>query len=411
MPALNHGKEVEALNNNVVILIDSFTKTTVTSITYDDIAKHAAIITDVKELSDSYMECNLVIFETAIPLIVTPECLEELIDTLKIKVFLVYQKEEIIAAIKKYCTAVKADYSNVSWPFVYAVVNGDYAILQPFQESQYILDSFTSVRAKLPVDLREYFERFRGTYMNLAASVNALLDRISRLQEVADIQEKIGAQTISGLKELKKLLDQSQDKCNTYEALLSKSYDTVKNGFFPDRPRILYIKEISHLAGIDIFISVIFSVLTQQYKSSVKVIALVDASSALKLQFIPNYYIPLSDSYNTAELLQSDFVMKLGGYSLMFDTLLLNRSGLEYLIIHDCRSTPHSALDQSLIDLRINEMTQDYSAFGAYDNVLSDGGRHTSFMWIYKEIRKYSGSKSIRLSNHPTIRTILDLII
>ncbi len=404
-------RDSEALSSNIVVLIDQFTKDAVDSITYDALNKHVSVITDMKELAELHYEAHLVIFEPAVSLIVTPEILDEAIASLKLKVHLFYQHEDVIVAVASRCKCIKADYSEIDWNLVYAAVREDLAILEPYQRSVKILDSYKKVEERIPEDLREYFLRFRGSYIALADKVNALLEENAQLAETVATQEKFGEKAVAGISELKDLLDNSQHKCNSYEAILSKSYDVTKGGFFPDRPRVLYIKCISHVAGVDTLISVLFAALQKQYKASVKVVKLVDAGSALQLRYIPNFYEPVQDSYNTSVLLQNDFLLKLGGYAMMFDTLLLNRSGLEYLVVHDMRSTPNSALDPTLIDLRINEMSQDYAMLGEYDNVLSDAGKRVKFPWSYKEIMKNTGTKSVRLVNHPTVVEILDALI
>lgn len=401
-------RDAEASSTNIVVLIDQFTKDAVDSITYDALNKHVTVITDIKELSDTNAEAHVVMFEPAVPFIVTPEVLDEVTEPLQLKLYLFYQHDDIIASVASRCTCIKADYSEIDWNLVYAAVQKDLAILEPYQRSVRVLDAYKSVEDRLPEDLREYFQRFRGSYMALAGMVNKLIEQNARLVETVDTQEKIGEQAVAGISELKSLLDASQHKCNAYEALLSKSYDVTKGGFFPDRPRVLYIKCISHVAGTDTLISVLFAALQKQYKASVKVIKLVDAGCATQLRYVPNFYVPVKDAYNTSVLLQNDFLLKLGAYAMMFDTLLLNRSGLEYMIVHDMRSTLNSALDPTLVDLRINEMTQDYVALGEYDNVLSDASKKVMFPWSFKEIQKHTGTKSIRLVNHPTITAILE---
>lgn len=404
-------RDLEASSSNIVVLVDQFTKSTVDSITYDALNKHVTIITDMKELSDSNMEAHVVMFEPAVSFIVTPEVLDEVTDALRLKLYLFYQHDDAIAAVAGRCKCIKADYSEIDWNLIYAAVQGDSAILEPYQRSVRVLDAYKSVEDRIPEDLKEYFQRFRGTYMALAGAVNGLVAENARLSETVETQEKLGEQAVAGIAELKGLLDASQHKCNAYEALLSKSYDVTKGGFFPDRPRVLYIKSISHVAGVDTLISVLFAALQKQYKASVKVIKLVDASSAAQLRYVPNFYVPVKDSYNTAVLLENEFLLKLGAYAMMFDTLLLNRSGLEYMIVHDMRSTLNSALDPTLVDLRINEITQDYVMLGEYDNVLSDAGKKVAFPWSFKEIQKHTGTKSIRLVNHPTVVAILDQLM
>lgn len=401
----------EVLSSNVVVLIDQFTKNTVDSVTYDALSKHVTVITDIREITDMQQGADVVFFEPAINVVVTPEIIDEYITSLAIKPHLFYQSEQNAILFKSKCHCIKADYSVIDWNIVYAAVKSDNAILEPYQRSVRVLDAYKAVVDKMPEDMQDYIMRFHASYMDLAAVVTQLLEENARLRETVETQEKIGQQAIAGIVELNTLLNASQDKCNAYETLLSKSYDVVKGGFFPDRPRVLYIKTISHVAGMDTLISVLFSVLKAQYKASVKVVKLVDASAALQLQYIPDFYVHVQDSYNTSVLLENEHLLKLGAYAMMFDTLLLNRSGLEYLIVHDMRSTLNSALHNTLIDLRLNEMGADYAQLGQYDNVLSDTKKKVSFPWPFEEIQKHTGMNSVRLANHPTIVSILEQLM
>lgn len=396
---------------NIAVLIDVFTKATVKTISYDALSKHVSVITDIREISDEHSKASLVIFEPALGMIVTPEILVQVKSEQNLTVYIVFQSncvEELYAGI---ATCIRADYSNISWNFVYAVVNLDSAILEPYQRSIKVLDEFKSVRSKLPEDLQEYFERFRGTYLNLILQTQNLVAQNAELQATVEAQAEIGKQTIAGLLELKQLFDKSQDKVNAYELLLSKEYDTVFGGFYPERPRVLYIKQISHVAGIDLFLSVLFSVLTKQYRSSCKILKLLDSSNALDFRYIPNNYTVVTDPYNISELLANDFLLKLGSLNVMFDTLMLNRSGLEYLIVHDMRGTMSYALNSNLIDLQVHETSADYAVLGEYDNVFSSGGEHVVFPWDFKECAQYTGTSVIKLANHPTVGAILDLLI
>lgn len=397
--------------NNIVVVIDQFTKGTVESVAYDVLSKHVAVITDIRELNTAYAGSAVVIFEPAVSFLVTPEIAQELIDKLGISLFVVFQDDAVVTCLQGLAHLVKADYSNISWNLVYAIVHADLAILEPYQRSVRVLDSFREIKSRIPPDLQDYMDRFRGSYLNLVQSTKKLIELNARQQEHIRSQDKIGEQMVAGVTELKRLLERSQDKVNAYEALLSEGYDTSFGGFYVDKPRVLYIKQISHVAGIDTLLSVLFTVLTKQYRSSCKVVKLVDHTNALSLRYVPNIYVPVTDPYNTSELLQNDFIMKLGSYSIMFDTLMLNRSGLQYLIVHDLRGTMGSALDSTLVDLRINEVSNDYALLGEYDNTLSDNPQHSDFVWSFNECQKHTGSNVSKLAGHPTVTALLDLLL
>ena len=397
--------------NSIVVLIDTFTKTATEDITYDVLSKHVAVITDIKELNEDYRGSEIVIFEPSFQVIVTPEILQEFIDRLEIKVYAVYQSEETVKSLEPYVTKIKADYTSINWNLIYAIVRNDLAILEPYQKSLRVVDSFKPVIGRIPADMREYIERFRGSYLSLVGSVSRILDENAKLSETVKTQEVIGRQTVEGLIELKSLLDTAQDRINAYEALMSKSYSKVFSGFYPQRPRVLYVKRISHVAGVDTFLSVLYSILTRQYMLSCKVLKLLDASNAIEIRYIPKNYYPLTDTYNTSDLFIHDFVSVLAGLDVLLDSLMLNRSGLEFLIIHDMRNTMDPVVDSQLIDLRLNEISGDYLLLGEYQNTFSDNPKYSDYVWNWSEIQKFTGTRTTRLVNHPTMRAILDLLI
>ena len=397
--------------NGVVVLIDPFTKAATKDITYDVLSKHVAVITDIRELNDEYFQSDVVIFEPSFNVIVTPEILKEFKEKLEINVFAVYQSEEAVLSLQPYVTKIKADYSSVSWNLVYAIVRNDLAILEPYQKSLVELDSFRPVMSRIPADMQEYILRFRGSYLNLVASVSKVLEENARLSETVKTQEVIGRQTIAGLVELKDLLDRAQDQINAYEAVMSKSYTKVFSGFYPQRPRVLYIKKISHVAGMDTFISILFSVITRQYKLSCKVLKLVDASNSLELRYVPKNYYPITDTYDTSDIFTHQFIFVLSGLDILFDTLMLNRSGLELLIVHDMRNSIDPALDVQLIDLRMNEVSGDYLLLGEYQNTFSDNAKAATYPWDWREVQRFTGTRISRLVNHPTVRAVLDLLM
>lgn len=394
---------------NIVVLIDSCTRA-LSNVAFDALSKRTTVITDIRELSEEYLhnDYSLVIFEPALQVIVTPEILQEA----SIDCYIVYQTEERVLPFKGMATLVKADYSEITWNFVYGVVNSDVAILEPYQNSRVVIDSFDSVRSKIPEELQDYFTRFYGTYLALVLKADDLVTKNSQLVDLIEVQSRIGDKAIKSVLELKELLEYTQSKVTTYEALLSKTIDLVFNGFYPERPKVLYIKQISHVSGLDTLLSVLFSAITQQYKSSCKVIKLVDNANSIATRYIPMNYVPITDKFNTGDVLRNDFILKLGTSKLMWDTLMLNRSGLEYLLVHDMRGVMNSALDPTLIDLFINEVSPDYAVLGEYTNVLSSVRTNfVEYLWDYKEISEAVGTMIVSLTGHPTVSDILEVLM
>ena len=396
-------------SGNIVVLVDPYTRKSVESITYESLVRHVLVITDIREITDVNYGCDFVMFEPAVPAAVTPELLREFIDTYNIKAHLIYSTDAIGSIFSTLgIRCVKADCRMLEWNLIYAVIHEDSAILAHYQKSKLELKEFSESLENVPQSLVAPVSRLYTSYVDLAGAYSKLIEENSRLAETVVNYRSVGKKTTRAIEELKFLLDEATVENRTYAAMLSQSYDVVFNGVYPERPRVLYIKSISHLAGIDSLLMLLYSVLTKQYKVSCKIVKLVDNTNATSIRYIPNVYTPIHDSYNTETVLTNDFLASLSGYNMLMSLLMLNRSGLDFLIIHDLRGTLNNAVASSLIDLQLNEMSGDYAVLAEYENVLSDLEDHAPFVWSFKKVAEYTGTNVLKLTSHPTVSKILD---
>lgn len=402
---------MDSLSGNIVVLIDPHTRRAVDSITYDALAKHVTVITDIRELGDAHYGCDFVFFEPAVPGVVTPEALRESVELYGIKAHLVYSIPEVGALFANNCHCVVAAYKMLEWNLVYAVIHEDLAILEPYQRTRQEPPEFAKLIEALPDDCTVPVDRMYRSYLSLAKSYQELVTRHSKTQETLAMYRSVSDKTTRAISELKGLLKEATDSNRVYSAMLSESYDVTFTGLYPDRPRVLYIKQISHLAGIDNLLAVLYSTITRQYKVSCKIIKLVDQANATSLRYVPNIYVPLTDSYNTYDVLTNDFLLSLGAYNVLMGLIMLNRSGLDFVIVHDQRGVMGDALDSALVDLKLVEVSGDYAVLGEYDNVLSDVEKQVPFYWSFKDTAGYTGSNVVKLSNHPTVGKILDYLL
>lgn len=402
---------MEEINvNSVVVLLDTYTRHSVDTITYDAIAKHASIVSDIREISDVYYGASFVFFDASIPSIVTPELLNHVVSTFKVKPFLVYQNDAVRDLLSDNVTAIKSGYRTIEWNLIYAVVNGDTAIMETYQRAGIEPYELASLYENLPEAFVEPINKMYHSYLSLGQQLHKLMEERVQLKESIGNYRSVAVRTNSIIQELKNLYDEVVGENRVLAAMLSESYDKTFKGIFLDRPRVLYIKTISHLSGIDNLIMVLYSVLTKQYKVSVKVVKLVDSANAVSLRYVPNVYFPLSDSYNTHDVLVNDFLLSLASFNLLMGQLMLNRSRLDYLIVHDMRGTLNPALDSSLYDLRLNEMSSDYATLVEYDSILSDY-KKAPFYWSFSDVAEYTGTNALKLANNKTISSILDFLM
>ena len=398
---------------NIVVLIDPFTLHAVDTITYDALSKHVTVVTDIRELSDSHFGCEFVFFEPSVPAVVTPEILEEVCNIYSINPHLVYTLEEVRQLFEDNgrLHATKADFKILEWNLIYAVLNGDAAVLEPYQRTKLIAAEFATLLEGLPQELVNPVNRMYQSYLTLGTHLHSLIGKNAELEERLQAYKAIGNKTTEAIEELKRLLDNTVRQNRAYCAMLSESYDVTFTGLYSERPRTLYVKTISHLSGIDNLIALLYAVFTKQYKVSCKVVKLVDSTNPLAVSYVPNNYFPLTDTYNTYDVLKNDFMVSLGAYNILFNLLMLNRSGLDVLIVHDQRGVANDALDPSLVDLKINEMSSDIAVLNEYGNVLSDVEGHAQFVWDFRQVQKYTGTNSLKLANHPTIGKIMDYLL
>ena len=399
-------------SGNTIVLVDPYTRKSVESITYDALVRHTLVITDIREITDVNYGCDFVFFEPSIPSAVTPEVLAEFMSTYALKAHLIYNTDAFGSMFETIgVNCVKADCRMLEWNLIYAVIHKDTAILSHYQRSLDEPRIFSDSLENVPKSLEAPINRLYEAYIDLASGYSDLISKNSDLEETLENYRCVGRKTTKAIEELMNLLEEATAENRTFSAMLSQSYDVVFNGVYPERPKVLYIKSISHLAGIDNLMMLLYSVLTRQYKVSCKVVKLIDNTNATGIRYIPNVYTPIHDSYNTEIVLTNDFLASISGYNMLMSLLMMNRSGLDFLIVHDLRGTLNNALDNSLIDLQLNEMSGDYALLAEYDNVLSDFAGHAPFLWDFKTTAEYTGTNVLKLASHPTVGKILDYLM
>lgn len=398
-------------DSDVIILIDIHTRCVAKNIAYNSIAKHATVLTDIREVSEANQGSSLVFFEPAVPVMITPEIIRETKEMFNVEPVFIYNEDGASALFEDVAYCVQADYSNIEWNLVYAAVTKDSAILEPYLRIRREPLDVAELLDKIPEHLLSPVSRLYYGYNELRRDYSHLLEKCRNAEEQVAIMDSLYQRSRGAMYELRTMLDKTIEENRKYSALLSESYDKTFVGIYNERPRTLYIKQISHVSGMDNFIFTLSSVIKAQYKLSCKVVKLVDSTNSLCLRYIPNNYFYLESSYSTAAVLENEYLVSLGAYSMLFSLLMMNRSGLDILIVHDLRGTPNSALDEKgLVDLTLHEVSGDYAVLSEYDNVISDLST-APFAWEFSKISKAGSTGAAMMGNHPTIGRVLSYII
>ena len=241
---------------------------------------------------------------------------------------------------------------------------------------------------------------------------NSLLKNHIDLQGLCNGYEAIFNKVKKGVIQLQEYYDSVNIRASESETRLSADFDKIIDGEYPDRPIILYFKEFQHIQGMDVLLGVLHFVITVQYRRSCKVVKLLDSSNALQTRFVPNNYIFMQNSYNNRDILENSFIVKRGLYDLFFDMLLLNRSKLHVLIVHDMRGCTSLALNDRLIHASVCCATSEYKEVFTDVNLLTESKKASKLFWNTSEYSKVPVSERLfKLSAHPTVRALIDEIL
>ena len=199
---------MDNLSGNIVVLIDPQTRKSAESITYDALSKHVTVITDLREITDTYYGCDFVFFEPSVPGVVTLDALRETIDLYSVNAHLVYSIDEIGVLLSEVCQCVKASYRTIEWNLIYAVVHSDLAVLEPYQRTIFEPVEFAKTVESLPSECVDPVSRMYHSYISLARSYNTLISENARSREMLSMYRCIGAKTQQAIEELQGLLIQ-----------------------------------------------------------------------------------------------------------------------------------------------------------------------------------------------------------
>lgn len=401
-------------NNNYscIILLDSSTRTLAKSISYTELSNIAYIVTDITEINNAYANMTVVLFESLIFSQTSIGVLRELKHLLNLKYILLYSNDDIVTLVSDICVLKKCDYRIIDHNLIYSVTMNDDIVFESYKHFGKPIFEFSQIANQVSENDFKFMNIMYQSLIDCYTQYNRLLEQHSNLQTVCESYEATFEKIKSGVKQLQEYYSTVDNRVSEFETRLSTDYDKIVVGEYPNKPIILYLKEFQHIPGIDILLNTIYFVVTVQYKHSCKIVKLLDSTNALQSMFIPNNYTYIQNTYNNRDILENDFILKRGVYDVFFDTLLLNRSSLYLLIVHDMRGCSSFALEENLIHTSIYCSSSEYSNIFDDVNLLTEDKNTSDLFWNSKEYNKISvKERLLKLSSHPTVTKIMDSIL
>lgn len=396
-----------------VIVLDNATRNIAKSVSYLELSNYYHIVNDIEELGEQYKGMKVIIFESTILTKAVIPVLRELRYKYDFQFILMYSCDDIYTIANDICYQVrKCDYRIIDINLIYSVIVGDEVIFESYSKIDNSLFSFDTIVQSMSQEASSYLNSMYQTLLDAYIQIGTLTKQNTDLSEICNCYESVFSRIKAGVNDLQRYYDSIDVKAAEYETRLTTVYDKVISGEYNERPIILYFKEFQHIQGMDILLNILYFTLTVQYKRSCKVVKLLDSSNASQARFIPNTYVTMPNVYNLKDLLQHNFILKKGTYDLFFDTLLLNRTRLQFLIVHDMRGCTSLALHEDLIHSSICCATSEYHEMFKDITLLTESKAASKLYWNTKEYSKIPiNERLFRLSAHPTVKAIIDSIL
>lgn len=256
-------------------------------------------------------------------------------------VLLTNEKSKIITS-SGFIEIYKGDYTQLNAELVNAILLHDNSL-----QSKELITRKLSGKVEMLLkhednaELREIYSRF----ITLETEHDELVAENGRLRNANDKLECQVKQVSASNKKLNKgygkvVRDviELNKTLQEYEAILTSDfYEKVDALKYEHRPFVLYFKDYEALNEEHLFLSTLYEVLQKQMHKSVKMIYLYDNNTCKQMRTLPKYCRILGNRYNSIEL-TGNVLAKAGDYKETLDLLLTNKSGLDFLIVVDCKS-------------------------------------------------------------------------
>ena len=395
-----------------VVILDNVTRTLAKSISYFELSNYAYVLNDIDELNEIHKDMNVIIFESLLLTKASIPMLRDLRYRLGVNLILLYSDDELGHLGGSVCITKKCDYCVIDVNLIYSVIMHDDIVFEAYKNVGNALMSFPKFAASIKDEDSSSFKLLYQSLLDSTLQLDLITTERLRLQNLCSGYEATFEKIRKGVDSLQKYYDSINIRAAEYETRLTADYDKVVGGEYPERPIILYFKEFQHIQGMDILLNILHFVITVQYKHSCKVIKLLDSSNAMQARFIPDNYVFMQNTYNNRDIMENSFILKRGSYDLLFDTLLLNRSKLHILIVHDMRGCTSLALDDELIHSSVCCATSEYKDIFDGVNLLTENKKASKLYWNTSEYARMPVNERLfRLSAHPTITALIEGIL
>ena len=375
---------MEITKRDYLLLLDNESRLIIKTNIADLVKGFVTIVSNFSEITEEMLKKTKVIFVLE-PFLKTPNSFslikvyKKLYDLNIIYLGLDNKKLEIM---KKYGRVFRVDVSLISSEVLLAADVGDESLennedeVDRFREYNDEIDAILDdAKSKETIRIARMYKelfQFNGEVYRRLQEGNKEVDLLKAENESTLVEN---TRLVNGYSEIIKKSFKLMNALKDYEHVLSKDvYEKIDLSKYSDKPLILYFKEYEELVNTDLFIETLFDVFRIQNKNSVKVLSLFDSLSSKRMKTLPSYYTILGNSYAIKDVINGDFIAKSGDYRSILDTILLNKVGINVLLIFDFKSISDVCVSGMYLPFALCRDSRHFSNFGLSEgNTITNG--------------------------------------
>lgn len=332
--------------------------------------------------------------------------------------------QEFLDTLKEYGDVFCADPTLIDYEMIQAAVFGDKVL----EDTTGIVHNYND-NANFAKNILENEDTFDSKVINIARDFLSLESELRRqhmlcaewkektenLQNVNAHLTSENNSLIEGFEEMMRNSIKLNKSLKEYERIMSKDvYSKISLSNYPNRPIIVYLKEIEELVHQNALIDTLFEILRLQGRHSVKVLRLFDGASCRRVKALPDNYHVIRNQFLVSEITTNDFIAKVGDYREILDIILSNKTGLDVLILVDSKAQDDVILSGASMYFNLCRNRRNLENYNLVrDNTIVNGIEDDNYLvWgHYDQLPRLLSKeeKFLFLASRPVMRTLYDL--
>lgn len=266
-----------------------------------------------------------------------------------INIYYIYNDKRFVSLLEDVAQCVQFDYTHINGATLQAIVDNDKALLGELDapiDKDIFKQSESIARRLLDNKASEELQILADAFINLQELYSNTLERLNLFKEssmelenkllnITHTKDKLLARQVDLLANIHKI----NNNIKQYNVILDRDvYDKVYTSDFNNKPVIIYIKEWEEFLHLESFLQTLYDCFRVKARLSCKIIKLLDSSSSKKVLAIPEKYYNVQSKFNSKYLDNNDFIIRFGNHVEVLKQLLINRVGVDVLIVYDQKS-------------------------------------------------------------------------